>query len=398
MKESLRSQIPPFYVMEVMKAAARREMVGGKVLHLEVGQPMTPAPSRVLAAARRGLERDRLGYTAATGLVALRERIGRFYGERYGLDVSPERVVMTIGASAGFVLACLALFDPGDRVAMTVPGYSAYRNVLTALGLELVEVRVDSQTRFVPAVDRLEKAGPLDGLVVASPSNPTGATLTSGEMRAVAEFCSVTGTALISDEIYHGIGYGERAATALRFSDEVVVVQSFSKYFSMTGWRLGWLVAPPGLFRPLERLAQNLFIAPPTVSQLGALEAFDCTEELDANIAAYAVSREILVKGLAEAGIERIAPPDGAFYVYADISHLGMDSPSLCAKWLDEIGVAATPGIDFDPHQGDRWVRFSYSESTADITEAVRRLKKWHSGGGLSTTRNLGDATIQRRV
>lgn len=380
MKESLRSQVPPFYVMEVMKAAARREVAGGDVLHLEVGQPMTPAPSRVLEAARRGLTHDRLGYTAATGLVALRERIGRFYGERYGLDVSHERVVLTIGASAGFVLACLALFDPGDRVAMTVPGYSAYRNVLTALGLELVEVRVDAETRFVPSVDRLEMAGPLDGLVVASPSNPTGVTLMGAEMRTVADFCSKTGTALICDEIYHGIEYGERAASALEFSDSAVVVQSFSKYFSMTGWRLGWLVAPPEVFGSLERLAQNLFIAPPTISQLGALEAFDCSEELDANVAAYGESRNILVKGLAEAGIDRIAPPDGAFYVYADISHLGMDSPTLCARWLEELGVAATPGIDFDPEHGDSWIRFSYSESTADIAEAVRRLKNWAVG------------------
>ena len=360
-----------------MKAAARRETAGGDVLHLEVGQPMTPAPRRVLEAARRGLREDRLGYTAATGLPSLRERIGGFYGERYGLDVPAERVVLTIGASAGFVLACLALFDPGDRVAMTVPGYSAYRNVLTALGLELVEVRVDPQTRFVPSVERLQMAGPLDGLVVASPSNPTGVTLTADEMEAVADYCSTSGTVLVSDEIYHGIEYGERAASALEFSDLAVVVQSFSKYFSMTGWRLGWLVVPPQMFRPLERLAQNLFIAPPTVSQLGAVEAFDCQDELDSNVRAYAERRDLLVAGLAEAGITRIAPPDGAFYVYADVSHLGVDSPTLCTRWLEEIGVAATPGIDFDPQQGDRWVRFSYSESTADIAEAVRRLKEW---------------------
>ena len=381
MKESLRSQVPPFYVMEVMKAAALREAGGGDVLHLEVGQPMTPAPSRVLEAARQGLIEDRLGYTAATGLGALRERIGRFYQDRYGLEVSPDRVVATIGASAGFVLACLALFDPGDRVAMTVPGYSAYRNVLSALGLELVEVRVDAGTRFVPSTERLERAGPLDGLVVASPSNPTGVTLTPEELSSVVEFCETSGTVLISDEIYHGIHYGSRAASALEFSDAAVVVQSFSKYFSMTGWRLGWLVVPPEMFRPAERLSQNLFIAPPTVSQLGALEAFDCTAELDAIVTAYAESRDVLVAGLAKAGISRIAPPDGAFYVYADISHLGMDSPTLCARWLKEIGVAVTPGIDFDPEQGDRWVRFSYSESTDDIAEAVRRLKKWSALG-----------------
>ncbi|MDE0673739.1 MAG: aminotransferase class I/II-fold pyridoxal phosphate-dependent enzyme [bacterium] len=377
MKESLRSRVPPFHVMEVMKAAALTEAGGGDVLHLEVGQPMRPAPIRVLEAARKGLIEDRLGYTAATGLGALRERVGRFYEDRYGLDVSPDRVVMTIGASAGFVLSCLALFDPGDRVAMTVPGYSAYRNVLSALGLELVEVRVDAGTRFAPSTERLEMAGPLDGLVVASPSNPTGVTLTPEELGAVVDFCETSGTALISDEIYHGIHYGERAAGALEFSDEVVVVQSFSKYFSMTGWRLGWLVVPPRMFRPVERLSQNLFIAPPTVSQLGAMEAFECTGELDAIVADYAKSREVLVNGLAEAGISRIAPPDGAFYVYADISHLGMDSPTLCARWLKEIGVAVTPGIDFDPEQGDRWVRFSYSESTEDIAEAVRRLKGW---------------------
>ncbi|MDE0188945.1 MAG: aminotransferase class I/II-fold pyridoxal phosphate-dependent enzyme [bacterium] len=381
MKESLRSQVPPFYVMEVMKAAALREAEGGDVLHLEVGQPMTPAPSRVLEAARQGLIEDRLGYTAATGLGALRERIGRFYQDRYGLEVSPDRVVATIGASAGFVLACLALFDPGDRVAMTVPGYSAYRNVLSALGLELVEVRVDAGTRFVPSIERLEMAGPLDGLVVASPSNPTGVTFTPEELNSVVEFCESAGTVLISDEIYHGIHYGRPADSALEFSDGPVVVQSFSKYFSMTGWRLGWLVVPPEMFRPVERLSQNLFIAPPTVSQLGALEAFDCTAELDAIVTAYAESRDVLVAGLAEAGISRIAPPDGAFYVYADISHLGMDSPTLCARWLKEIGVAVTPGIDFDPEQGDRWVRFSYSESTDDIAEAVRRLKKWSALG-----------------
>jgi aspartate/methionine/tyrosine aminotransferase len=363
--------------MEVMKAAARREVEGDDVLHLEVGQPMTPAPSPVIEAAGRGLQEDRLGYTAATGLVSLRERIGRFYGERYGLDIPSDRVVLTIGASAGFVLTCLALFDPGDRVGMTVPGYSAYRNVLTALGLEMVEVRVDAGTRFVPSVERLEMAGPLEGLVIASPSNPTGVTLTAGEMKTVAEFCSDSGTVLVSDEIYHGIEYGDRAVSALEFSETAVVVQSFSKYFSMTGWRLGWLIVPPRMFRPIERLAQNFFIAPPTISQLGAVEAFDCRDELDANVAAYAERRDLLVEGLAEAGYKRIAPPDGAFYVYADISHLGMDSPTLCARWLEDIGVAATPGIDFDPQQGDRWVRFSYSESTADIAEAVRRLQQW---------------------
>ncbi len=377
MKAARRGDIAPFYVMEVMKAAASREAAGGDVLHLEVGQPMTPAPSGVRRAAAAALAGDRLGYTSALGVDRLRERIARHYDEAYGLHVPPDRVAVTVGASGGFVLAMLAAFDVGDRIGITEPGYAAYRNIIEALGLEPVGIRVGPDTRYVLTPDLIDAAAPLDGLVVASPSNPTGATHTPGELLRVAGFCDRAGIRLVSDEIYHGITYTRPAPTAAALSPSAIVVQSFSKYYSMTGWRLGWLVAPADLMGAIERLAQNLFISPPTVSQLAAVAAFDCGEELDANVARYARSRDVLISGLAAAGIERIAPPDGAFYVWADVSHLTDDSRELTARWLEEIGVAATPGIDFDPAQGHRFVRFSYSESTADVAEAVRRIGEW---------------------
>ncbi|MDF1596886.1 MAG: aminotransferase class I/II-fold pyridoxal phosphate-dependent enzyme [Acidimicrobiia bacterium] len=378
MKISRRSDIAPFYVMEVMKAAARREAAGGEVLHLEVGQPSTPAPRGVLAAAEAALRSHRLGYTDAHGVPELRTRITRHYLDRYGVDVAEDRIAVTVGASGGFVLAVLAAFDEGDRVAMTEPGYSAYRNILRALGIEVVELPVGPDTRFNPTPDLLEPLLPLDGLVTASPSNPTGTILTGVELTDLAGFCETHEIRMIADEIYHGITYGDTPApTVIAVADHAVVVQSFSKYFSMTGWRLGWLVLPEEMIRPVERLAQNLFISPPTLSQLAGIAAFDCSEELDANVARYAENRRILIGGLAGAGIDRIAPADGAFYVYADVSHLTDDSQALSAQWLDEIGVAATSGIDFDPTQGHRFIRFSYAESTADITEAAKRLVGW---------------------
>lgn len=374
MKPSRRSEIAPFYVMEVMKAAAAR--TGGDVVHLEVGQPSTPAPAAVLAAARRGLTDDRLAYTHAAGDDRLRARIAAHYSEMYGVDVPADRIVVTVGASGGFVLALLAAFDVGDRVGITEPGYAAYRNIIEALGLELVGIRVGPETRYVPTVESLAAAGPLDGFVLASPSNPTGTTVTGPELAVLAAYCEREGIRLVSDEIYHGITYGGPAPTAAA-RPGAIVVQSFSKYFSMTGWRLGWLVAPDDLVRPLERLAQNLVIAAPTLSQLAAVAAFDAAAELDANVARYRTNRDILVEGLASMGITSIAPPDGAFYVWADVSHLSDDSQELCSRWLAELGVAVTPGIDFDPAEGHRFVRFSYSESTADITEAVHRLRSW---------------------
>ncbi len=377
MKPSSRSAVAPFYVMEVMKAAAERHAATGDVLHLEVGQPMTPAPAGVRAAAAAALGDDRLGYTHAAGTDALRHRIARFYGDRYGVAVDPGRVAVTVGASGGFLLALLAAFDAGARIGITEPGYAAYRNMITALDLELVGIRVGPETRYVPTPDAVAAAGPLDGFVVASPSNPTGTTLTPGELRAVAEHCHRNGIRLISDEIYHGITYGEPAATAWGMSPSGVVVQSFSKYYSMTGWRLGWLVLPDELIRPVEVLAQNLFISPPTLSQLAGVAAFDCAAELDGNVARYAGRRAIVVDGLRAAGIMDTAPADGAFYVWADVSHLTEDSRELCARWLDELGVAVTPGIDFDPAMGHRFVRLSYSESTEDVAEAMRRIVRW---------------------
>ncbi|MCP4966448.1 MAG: aminotransferase class I/II-fold pyridoxal phosphate-dependent enzyme [bacterium] len=380
MKVANRAEIPPFYVMEVMKAAAERELATGAVLHLEVGQPSTAAPAAVRAAAHAALDADRLGYTGATGLPVLRERIAAHYAQRYGVVVEPDRVIVTMGASGGFVLGFLAAFDVGDRVAVTQPGYPCYRNTLEAFGVEAVAVPVGPDTRFVPTSSLLDQAGPLDGLMLASPANPTGTALTAAELADIAAYCRSKGIRLIADEIYHGIEYGTQVPTALSVESEAVVLQSFSKYFSMTGWRLGWMVAPDELVRPIERLAQNLFISPPTLSQLAAVAAFDATAELDGNVARYAANRQVLLAGLGSVGLDHFASPDGAFYFYVDVSHLTDNSQALCQIWLDEIGVACTPGIDFDPVAGHRYIRLSYSESTEDITEAAHRIVTWVQG------------------
>ena len=381
---SRRSEIDPFFVMEVMRAAERRERAGGDVLHLEVGQPSTPATAPVLAAAHAALDDDRLGYTGATGLPELREAIAGLYADRYGLGVDPERVVVTMGASGGFSLAFLAAFDAGERVAVTAPGYPCYRNVLEAFGVEVVTVEVGPETGFVPTPEALASHGPLSGVVLASPANPTGTVLSSSEMAALAAWAAASGVRLVSDEIYHGITFGDPAPTALAESDDVIVLQSFSKYWSMTGWRLGWIIAPTDLVRPMERLAQNLFISAPTLSQRAALAAFGgpAIAEADAHVERYRRNRAVVLDGLAALGCRTVAPADGAFYAYADVSHLGRPSPELCASWLDEIGVAITPGIDFDPGRGDRFIRISFSESTEDVTEAMRRLVAWGQAGG----------------
>ncbi len=377
MRPSHRSDVAPFYVMEVMKAAAAMERAEGKVLHLEVGQPSTAAPEPVLAAAEQGLRSNRLGYTHAAGTDALRERIARHYADQYGVSLSPARVAVTAGASGGFLLSMLAAFDVGDRVGIAEPGYAAYRNIIEALGLELVGIPVGPESRYVPTIADLEAVAPLAGLVMTSPSNPTGTTLTEAEQRSLVDYCARAEIRYVADEIYHGITHTGQAPTALAVSDEVIVVQSFSKYYSMTGWRLGWLVLPDDLVRPVERLAQNLFIAPSTLAQHAALAAFASTDELNANVARYAESRAILLDGLAAMGLTNLAPPDGAFYVWADVSRFGKASQDLCSEWLKELGVAVTPGVDFDPPRGDRFVRFSYSESPDDIAEAVARLGEW---------------------
>ena len=378
LKVARRGLVAPFIVMEILRAANERAVEGADIRHLEVGQPGTGAPQGVIEAVRAALGQSPLGYTEAFGLPALRQRIARHYADLYGVTVDPSRIAVTTGSSAGFLLAFLASFEPGDRVVLTDPSYPCYRNILTALGIEPVHVPVGPETGFQPSPAVLDQvSGSIDGLVVASPSNPTGSMLSAPALRALAEYCRDRGIRLVSDEIYHGITYGEPASTALASTDEAIVVNSFSKYFSMTGWRLGWLVLPPDLVTPVERLTQNLFISAPTVSQVGGLAAFDCREELEANVARYARNRDLLLTELRAAGIERVAPADGAFYVYAEIGDLTNDSEAFCRRMLDEIGVAATPGVDFDTGRGTRYIRFSYAGSTEDVSEAARRIRGW---------------------
>jgi aspartate/methionine/tyrosine aminotransferase len=382
LKQSRRSAIAPFIVMEVMRAAAEREAAGEGVLHLEVGQPSTPAPRKVLEAAKRALDEDGLGYTLALGIDPLREAIARHYRDAYGVDVPAGRVVVTTGSSGGFLLAFLAAFDAGDRVALAEPGYPCYRNILAALGIEAVGLPADASTNFQPTPAHIERLGrPLDGLIVASPSNPTGTMLTEAELLALAACCRARGIRLVSDEIYHGITYGRRAATVAGRDPDAIVVNSFSKYFSMTGWRLGWLVAPEDLVKPIERLAQNLFISPPALSQRAALAAFDCADELEANVARYARNRDLLLEELPRAGLADLSRAEGAFYVYADVSRVSNDSQDFCRRLLAEAGVAITPGIDFDPARGHRFARLSFAGSTPDMAEAAKRLRAWLGRG-----------------
>jgi len=369
--------VPPFYVLDVVRAAQAVEASGRTVLHLEVGQPSTGAPATVVEAAARALAGDRLGYTTANGIAPLRERIAQHYRQHHGVEVDPGRIVLTAGASGGFVLAFLGAFPPGARVAVTEPGYPCYRNTLLAFERTPVGVPVDAGSRFQPTPERLDAAGPLAGLVVASPSNPTGTALTEGELTALLGWSEQRGVRVVADEIYHGIAYGPPPPTALAFSDDVIVLNSFSKYFSMTGWRLGWMVVPEELVATVDRLAANLFICPSVLAQQAAVAAFDATVELDAHVRRYAENRRIVLDGLVAAGITDVSPADGAFYVYADTTHLAEDSSALCAAWLDELAVAVTPGIDFDPVRGGRFVRFSFAGPTEDMVEAMRRIGRW---------------------
>jgi len=372
-----RAEIAPFYVMEVMRAAELRAAAGEEVLHLEVGQPSTPAPRRVIEAAHRALDEDVLGYSTAAGIEPLRRRVAAHYDDWYGVSVDPDAVMFTVGASGAFVAAFMAAFDPGDRVVVPTPGYPCYRNALELLGCEVVSFSTSADTRFQPTVEQLSALGPIDGLVLSSPSNPTGTMLDAAQMSAIAEWCRANDVWFVSDEIYHGITFGEAAPTALQFDADAIVVNSFSKYFSMTGWRLGWLIAPSALRTALTRIGQDATIAAPTLSQLGAVAAFDCHDECEANVARYARNRAVLLEGLPAAGLDRLAPADGAFYIWAQTDHLADDSQELCARWLDELGIAATPGIDFDPAEGHRFVRFSFAGSETDVAEAAARLRDW---------------------
>jgi aspartate/methionine/tyrosine aminotransferase len=386
LKISTRGAIPPFIVMDVMREANRLEAAGERILHMEVGQPGTGAPKGVLAAVQDVMARDRMGYTDSFGVPALRERIGRHYREVYGVAVATESIVVTTGSSGAFVLSFLAAFDVGDRVALASPGYPAYRNILNALGIEVVDIPTGADSNFQPTLPVLERAlavleaetgKGVDGLIVASPSNPTGTMLTPDELAALVRYSADKGIRFVSDEIYHGITYGRAAETALKFGRDVVVINSFSKYFSMTGWRLGWMVLPPDLLRAVECLGQNLFISPPTISQHAGITAFDCNAELDANVARYARNRELLLQRLPKAGFDKLASADGAFYIYADVGDLTKDSPEFCRRMLAETGVATTPGTDFDPGRGHRFVRFSFAGEEADMAEAAERLIAW---------------------
>jgi aspartate/methionine/tyrosine aminotransferase len=379
------AEIAPFYVMEMVRAAEERMAAGGDVLHLEVGQPSTGAPAAVLVAAERALRSgDPLGYTEAKGWLPLRRRLSEAYAEREGAVVDPERLVATVGSSVGFVLAFLAAFPLGARVAVSEPGYPCYRNVLTALGRRPVGVPVGPATGYNLTTGLLEAAGPLDGVIVASPANPTGTILEPAALAALADWCRARSVRLVSDEIYHGLSYGTPTRTAVGLDPGAIVVSSFSKYWSMTGWRLGWLVLPDDLVERVERLAQNLVICPSTLAQRAAVAAFDADAavELDGHVERYRTNRAVLLDGLAAAGLDRVAPADGAFYVYAETGHLADDSLALCRRWLAEIGVAATPGIDFDPVRGRRTVRFSFAGTTAEVTEAVERIAGWTATAG----------------
>ncbi|WP_417727591.1 pyridoxal phosphate-dependent aminotransferase [Roseovarius sp.] len=376
MRNSTRSQVDPFIVMDVMEAARRAEAEGRHIIHMEVGQPGTPAPHGAREVLAETMAREPLGYTVTLGLPELRARIARLYGEWYNVDVSPDRVVITSGSSGAFILAFTALFDAGDRVGIGAPGYPSYRQILRALDLVPVDIETAAENRLQPVPDDLAGRA-LSGLLVASPANPSGTMLDRAALGGLIEATQGQGASFISDEIYHGIEYDRRAVSALEVTDDCYVINSFSKYFSMTGWRIGWMVVPEDHVRVVERLAQNLFICPPHASQVAALAAMDCHEELEANMAVYRRNRALMLEGLPRAGFDRIAPPDGAFYVYADVSHLTEDSRAFAAEILEKVGVAVTPGLDFDPVRGAGTLRFSYARATADIEEGLARLRRF---------------------
>jgi aspartate/methionine/tyrosine aminotransferase len=380
-----RAGIAPFYVMDVWLAAAERQRSHGDLVNLSAGQPSAQAPAPVRAAAAEALANHSLGYTVALGIPELREAIAESYPRRYGITVSPEDVVVTTGSTNGFLLAFLACFDVGDRVAVASPGYPCYRNILSALGCEVVEIPCGPETRFQPTVEMLAAiTPPVTGLVLASPANPTGTVIPPEDLAAIATWCETTGVRLVSDELYHGLVYPGAPATSCAWetSREAIVVNSFSKYFAMTGWRLGWLLVPPALHRAVDRLTGNFSICPPTLPQLAGVAAFtpESIAEADALVDDYAVNRAILLRGLPEIGLPRLAPADGAFYVYADISDHSTDSLDFCARLLADTGVAIAPGVDFDTVHGGAYVRLSFAGATAEVSEALRRMGAWLVG------------------
>lgn len=374
---SRRSDVAPFIAMDVLSEAARLEAEGRSIVHMEVGQPSAPAPKAALAAADEALRHGKLGYTEALGVKPLREALARHYKRTYGVEVPIEQIMATTGSSAGFNLAFLAAFDPGDRVVLTAPGYPAYRNILKALGLVPVEVEVGAETRWSLTPEHLEdvlKDGPVKGVLVASPANPTGTMMSAEALEDLIGYCEDRGIWFISDEIYHGLDYAGEQKTALSFSRNAIVINSFSKYYCMTGWRIGWMVLPEQLVRPVERIAQSLYISPPELSQIAATAALDAVQELEGVKAGYAANRALLLKGLPEIGLDRLLPVDGAFYIYADISRFSSNSLEFARQMLHQAGVAATPGVDFDPVHGHEFLRFSFAGTHEDMKEALNRL------------------------
>jgi aspartate/methionine/tyrosine aminotransferase len=383
MTPSSRSDVPPFMVMDVMSAAARIEAAGGHVIHMEVGQPFASAPQTAIEAARRAVG-GRIAYTEALGIPSLRARIARHYKESHGYELDPERIIVTTGSSAGFILAFLAMFEAGARVGIANPGYPPYRHILTALGCEPVLIETSAKTRWAVTPETLldvHAKTPLDGVLIASPANPTGTMMTPDALAALIRAAEGAGIKFISDEIYHGLDYAFPAETALRISERALVINSFSKYFCMTGWRIGWIVAPDSLVRPIERLQQNLAISVPHLSQIAAEAAFDGRAEMDAIKHGYEENRRILTQGLPGAGLDTFLPVDGAFYLYADIRKFSDDSFDFARRLLQEAHVAATPGVDFDPRDGRHFIRFSYAGSQDEMREAVKRIGQWLKRG-----------------
>ena len=377
---SVRSAIRPFVAMDVLAAANQLEATGKRVVHMEVGQPTAPTPQAVLEAARLGLDGRPIVYTEAMGTAALRRRIAEHYSGTYGVEVDPARVAITTGSSAGFTLAFLAAFNPGDRVAVASPGYPAYRNILHALGLEVVEIELSARIGPNITPRQLEEAhreAPIAGILVASPANPTGSMLSPEELGALVAAAESLGIRFISDEIYHGLVYAGTAETALRFSEDAIVINSFSKYYCMAGWRVGWMVLPEDLARPVERLAQNLYLSPPDLSQRAALGAFDAIDELEAIKQGYALNRDLLLERLPRLGFSDLYPVDGAFYAYASVKQLSNDATEFAKQMLENAGVAATPGLDFDLARGSGTIRFSFSGTPAEVAEAVERMEAW---------------------
>jgi aspartate/methionine/tyrosine aminotransferase len=382
-----RSDVPPFMVMDVMAAADRIEAAGGHVIHMEVGQPAARAPRTAIEAAHAALAQGRIDYTSALGIPSLRARIARHYRDAYGCAVDPERIVVTTGSSGAFILAFLALFEPGDRVAVTVPGYPPYRHILTALGCEPVLIETHAGTRHALTGEALlaaHRKTPLKGVLVGSPANPTGTMMSREALSSLISAAEGQGIRFISDEIYHGLDYAFPAVSAAGLSPHALVINSFSKYFCMTGWRVGWMVVPAPLVRPIERLQQNLSISVPTLSQVAAEAAFEGRDEMEMVKRGYEENRRILIAGLPQAGLKNFLPADGAFYLYADVSEFTSDSFDFAKQMLDQAHVAATPGMDFDPVHGHRYIRFSYARSADDMREAVARIRRWLTQGSQS--------------